>query len=126
MNENIMRKLRVWAKEITRPFRLTDGGSGQPGRRVLQVLFLAAAYVFFGWLGSLLAVPPGYATAVFPAAGVALAALLLYGAPLAPGVWLGSFIMNLAIGYQGSGHVTATQPSGAPTLTIGATAPALA
>ncbi|TMA89554.1 MAG: PAS domain S-box protein [Deltaproteobacteria bacterium] len=126
MNENIMRKLRVLAKEITRPFRLTDGGSGQTGRRVLQVLFLAAAYVFFGWLGSLLAVPPGYATAVFPAAGVALAALLLYGAPLAPGVWLGSFIMNLAIGYQGSGHVTATNASVAATIAIGSTAQALA
>jgi len=87
MNENIMRKLRVSAKEITRLFRLFDGGSGQTGRRFLQVLLLAAAYVFSGWLGSLLAVPPGYASAVFPAAGVALAALLLYGAPLAPGVW---------------------------------------
>ena len=85
MNENIMRKLRVLAKEITRLFRLSDGGSGQTGRYFLQVLFLAAAYVFSGWLGSLLAVPPGYASAVFPAAGVALAALLLYGAPLAPG-----------------------------------------
>src|SRR6266498_993624 len=125
MNENIMRKLRVLAKEITRPFRLTDGGC-QTGRRVLQVLFLAAAYVFFGWLGSLLAVPPGYATAVFPAAGVALAALLLYGAPLAPGVWLGSFAMNLAIGYQGSGHVTATNASVAATIAIGSTAQALA
>jgi len=121
-----MRKLRVLAKEITRPFRLTDGGSGQTGRRVLQVLFLAAAYVFFGWLGSLLAVPPGYATAVFPAAGVALAALLLYGAPLAPGVWLGSFAMNLAIGYQGSGYVTTTNASVAATIAIGSTAQALA
>src|SRR4030095_11428046 len=62
--------------------------SGRTGRYFLQVLFLAAAYVFSGWLGSLLAVPPGYATAVFPAAGVALAALLLYGAPLAPGACL--------------------------------------
>jgi len=118
-----MRKL---AEEIIRLFRLSDGGSGQTGRRVLQVLFLAAAYVFFGWLGSLLAVPPGYATAVFPAAGVALAALLLYGAPLAPGVWLGSFAMNLAIGYQGSGYVTTTNASVAATIAIGSTAQALA
>jgi PAS domain S-box-containing protein len=126
MNENIMRKMRVLAEEITQPFRLSDGGSGQTGRRILQVLFLGAAYVFSGWLGSLLAVPPGYATAVFPAAGVALAALLLYGAPLAPGVWLGSFAMNLAIGYQGSGHVTTTNASVAATIAIGSTAQALA
>jgi PAS domain S-box-containing protein len=126
MNENIMRKLRVVAEEITRMFRLSDGGSGQTGRRVLQVLFLGAAYVFSGWLGSLLAVPPGYATAVFPAAGVALAALLLYGAPLAPGVWLGSFAMNLAIGYQGSGHVTSTNAALAATIALGSTAQAWA
>jgi len=126
MNDNIMRKLRLLANEITRLFRLSDGGSGQTGRRFLQALFLAAAYVFFGWLGSLLAVPPGYATAVFPASGVALAALLLYGAPLAPGVWLGSFAMNLAIGYQGSRHVTATTAALAATIAIGSTAQALA
>src|SRR2546425_8837279 len=111
MSESIMRPLRALAEDISRLFRLSDGGSGQTGRYLLHVLFLAAAYVFSGWLGSLLAVPPGYATAVFPAAGVALAALLLYGAPLAPGVWLGSFAINLAIGYQGSGHVAAT-PAG--------------
>ena len=121
-----MRKLRVLVEEITRFFTLSDKGSGQTVRRFLQVLFLAAAYVFSGWLGSLLAVPPGYATAVFPAAGVALAALLLYGAPLAPGVWLGSFAMNLAIGYQGSGHVTSTNAALAATIAIGSTAQALA
>ena len=127
MNENIMRKPRVLAKEITRLLRLSDGGSGQTGRRFLQqVLFLAAAYVFFGWLGSLLAVPPGYATAVFPAAGIALAALLLYGAPLAPGVWLGSFAMNLVIGHQGSGHVTVTNAALAATIALGSMAQALA
>jgi signal transduction histidine kinase/sensor domain CHASE-containing protein len=116
----------VLASEVARPFRLPDGGLGQTGRGVLHVLVLAAAYVFFGWLASLLAVPPGYATAVFPAAGVALAALLLYGARLAPGVWLGSFAMNLAIGYQGSGQVTATSAALAATIGIGATAQALA
>ena len=121
-----MSKLWVLAEEITRMFRLSNGSSGQTGRRFLQVLFLAAAYVFSGWLGSLLAVPPGYATAVFPAAGVALAALLLYGASLAPGICLGSFAMNLVIGYQGSGHVTTTNASLAATIAIGSTAQALA
>jgi hypothetical protein len=66
MNENIMRKLRVLTKEITRLFRLSNGGSGQTGRRFLQVLFLAAAYVFSGWLGSLLAVPPVMPPPSFP------------------------------------------------------------
>lgn len=54
-----MRTLRVLAEEITRLFRLSDGGSGHTGRWFLHVLILAAAYVFSGWLGSLLAVSPG-------------------------------------------------------------------
>ncbi len=112
--------------EATRRLSSVPWLPGQAGRYLLHVLFLAAAYVFSGWLGSLLAVPPGYATAVFPAAGVALAALLLYGAPLAPGVWLGSFAMNLAIGYQGSGHLTATNAGLAATIAIGSTAQAAA
>jgi len=125
MNESIMGKLRALATVTTRLFSLSDGASGRTARYLLRVLLLAAAYVFSGWLGSLLAVPPGYATAVFPASGVALAALLLYGAPLAPGVWLGSFAMNLAIAYQGSGHVRTTTAALAATIAIGSTAQAL-
>ena len=41
-------------------------------------LALACAYWAVGWLGTLLAMPPGYATAVFPASGIALAALLFF------------------------------------------------
>ena len=45
-------------------------------RRVLACLTLALAYVVSGRLGLLLAVPPGYATAIFPPAGIAMAAVL--------------------------------------------------
>jgi len=126
MNENIMGEAQVVAPEISQTSRRANVSSGQPGRYVLQVLLLALAYVFSGWLGSLLAVSPGYATALFPASGVALAGLLLYGARLIPGVWLGSFAMNLAIGYQGSGHFTSTTATLAATIAIGAAVQALA
>src|SRR5262245_61500178 len=121
-----MRNARVWAKDTTRLLGLFDRGSRRSGRYLLHVLFLAAAYVFSSWLGSLLAVPPGYGPALLPASGVALAALLLYGGSLAPGVWLGSFTVNLVIGYQGSGHVTTTTATLAAIIAIGSTAQAWA
>ncbi|HEX3531989.1 MAG TPA: CHASE domain-containing protein [Thermoanaerobaculia bacterium] len=63
-------------------------------RRWLQIVVLAAAYGFAGWLGRQLAIPPGYATAVWPASGIALAGVLLGGRRVWPGVLLGSFCVN--------------------------------
>jgi diguanylate cyclase (GGDEF)-like protein len=60
-----------------------------------KVLWLAFGYGFSGALGLLLAIPPGYATAVWPPSGIALAALLLWGPRVWPGVWLGSFLVNV-------------------------------
>lgn len=60
-------------------------------------LFLALLYAMTGKLGLALAIPPGYATAVFPAAGIAIAMIILHGPRLLPGVLLGSFSMNLSI-----------------------------
>ncbi|MCB1759942.1 MAG: EAL domain-containing protein [Gammaproteobacteria bacterium] len=59
-------------------------------------LLIALLYFVSGHLSLLLAIPPGYATAVWPGAGIALAALLLYGGRFLPGVILGSFLTNLS------------------------------
>jgi PAS domain S-box-containing protein len=59
-----------------------------------RVLLLAALYVITGRLGLLLAVPPGYATIIWPASGIAVGMLLVHGARLWPGVWVGSFLLN--------------------------------
>ncbi|HSE86751.1 MAG TPA: CHASE domain-containing protein [Candidatus Binatia bacterium] len=56
---------------------------------------MAAAYYVAGRLGLLLAIPPGYATAVWPASGIALAGTLLFGYRVWPGILLGSFLINL-------------------------------
>src|SRR5262245_11195437 len=56
---------------------------------------MAAAYYVVGRLGLLLAIPPGYATAVWPASGIALAGTLLFGYRVWPGILLGSFLVNL-------------------------------
>ena len=62
-----------------------------------QAAFLALAYFGAAKLALLVAIPPGYAAAVWPGSGVALAALLLAGSRLWPGVWVGSLAANLTV-----------------------------
>ena len=64
-------------------------------RRLAWMFVLAAVYALAGKAGLLLAIPPGYATAVWPPSGIAAAALLLGGLWLWPGVFLGSLAVNL-------------------------------
>jgi len=61
---------------------------------MLEIVVVAIVYAVAGKLSLLLAIPPGYATAVWPAAGIALAAVLLCGYRVLPGVWIGSFLVN--------------------------------
>ena len=63
---------------------------------------LAAAYAVAGRVALLLAIPPGYATAIWPAAGIALAGALLWGNRVWPGIVLGSFLVNVWTGWSPS------------------------
>ncbi len=63
------------------------------GRAVL----LAAIYFVAAKLALLAAIPPGYATAVWPPSGIALAALLLVGNRIWPGIWLGAALVNITV-----------------------------
>lgn len=66
--------------------------------RYLAVVFLlAAAYFGTARISLLLAIPPGYATAIWPPAGVAVAALMLLGVRYWPGVWLGAMLANWVV-----------------------------
>lgn len=67
---------------------------------VRAVLLLALCYVISGKLALLLALPPGYSTAIFPPAGVAIAAVMIGGARLLPGVLLGALVMNVIQGFS--------------------------
>src|SRR2546429_9000180 len=59
---------------------------------VVAVLYFAAAK-----LSLVLAAPPGYAAAVWPPSGLALAAVLLAGNRAWPGIWLGAALANVAV-----------------------------
>lgn len=62
---------------------------------VIQSLFLSVLYYLTGRLGLLLALPPGYASLVWPPFGISIAALLLLGVSRWPGVLLGAFLINI-------------------------------
>lgn len=63
-------------------------------RFILLTTAVAAIYFVAGKLGLQLAVVNASATAVWPPTGIALAAALLFGPRVAPGVFLGAFLAN--------------------------------
>ena len=69
-----------------------------PLSTISVILALTLSNFVAGRLGLLLAVPPGFATGVFPPAGIAMAAILLFGYRVWPGVFLGSFFLNQSFG----------------------------
>jgi PAS domain S-box-containing protein len=69
-------------------------------RSLAAILALAAVYFCAGKLGLSLAYIHASASAVWPPAGLALAALLLWGYRLWPGIFLGAFLVNITT--QGS------------------------
>ena len=73
------------------------------GRYAMRALAIAAGYYLSGKCGLLLAIAPGYATAVWPASDVVLAALLMYGYRMWPAVLLGSALLNSELSYPTEG-----------------------
>jgi signal transduction histidine kinase len=63
-------------------------------RDVAQAAGLAAVYVAGAKLGLMLDAVSGFATVVWPPTGISLAALLLFGNRLGPGVAAGAFLAN--------------------------------
>ena len=69
-------------------------------RFLLTHLSLTVAYVASGKLALLLAVPPGYASPIFPPAGISVAGMLIGGRATLPWTFLGSFLLNLWTAYS--------------------------
>ncbi|MGC1482282.1 MAG: MASE1 domain-containing protein [Candidatus Acidiferrum sp.] len=64
-------------------------------KNVATVAILAAVYFVAGKLGLQLAYVHASATAVWPCTGIAIAALLVYGFRIWPGILIGAFLVNL-------------------------------
>ena len=61
---------------------------------LLPALLTALAYAAAGQLALFLALPPSFAAPIYPPAGIALAAALVYGRRALPGVLLGAYVVN--------------------------------
>ncbi len=78
----------------------------RPASTALRILLVAFAYYLTGRLGLLLAIPPGYATAVWPPSGIALVSILAWGYRVSPGILAGSLLINIATSFDGSSWTT--------------------
>jgi integral membrane sensor domain MASE1 len=72
----------------------------------LRYLVLAISYAASGKVALLLAVPPGYASPVFPPAGIAVGAMLIGGSATLPWTFLGSLALNVWTGYSAGRGIT--------------------
>ncbi|MCW8129581.1 MAG: CHASE domain-containing protein [Planctomycetota bacterium] len=67
-------------------------------RKIFPILpnaVVAVLYWVTGWMGLLVALPPGFATPVWLASGVAVAGILKWGRGVTPGIVAGSILINL-------------------------------
>jgi CHASE1-domain containing sensor protein len=65
-----------------------------------KAALVALAYFVTARLSLLLAIPPGYSTIVWPAAGIALGALWIWGVDLWPGILVGSCAANALMAWS--------------------------
>ena len=83
---------------LPRPLTTPTALQSPPVHWLAALLLTFVAYGLAGWLALQLAIPPGYASPLYPAAGVAMASVLLFGPRMLPAVALAAFCVNLALG----------------------------
>ncbi len=121
MREDSVTEPTVTAEQLGLP----EQEGGWPLDRLRKIGALALGYGVAGALGLLLAVPPGYATSVWPSSGIALAGLLLWGTRVWPGIWLGSFFVNVWVAYASQGDVGPLGYAIAANIAVGSTVQAM-
>ncbi len=104
-----------------RKFRATVTTNKSAYKAVTARLLIALAYLFSGMAALSLSQPPGYASAIFPPSGIAVAAAFILGARALPWVFLGSLLLNLWTGYSHSHGVDATGVMAALTVAVAST-----
>ena len=93
---------------------------------MLHALIFIVLYVVSGKLSLLLAQPPGYASAIFPPAGIAIAVALMMGRRSLPWIFLGSLLLNLWIGYDAAQTINTVGLASAILIAIASTLQAAA
>ena len=88
---------------------------------IISFIIASVSYYIAGRFGLILAIPPGFASAVWPASGIALACAILMRTPAAIiGVGVGSFVINFGVGTQNFSHITALASLVALFISLGA------
>ena len=84
---------------------------------ISEFVGVVAVYVLLARLGQITAVAPGNITPIYPAAGFAMACVLLRGPRVWPGIWLGQLLGNAwaFIDFSNAGVVVTTSIAGAIT-----------
>lgn len=76
-------------------------------RTSLMLAVTVAGYWLLGNLAGFFAIPPGYASPIWPAAGFALFMVFVAGLRILPGIWFASFLLN--IGFSGASLLQPSQ-----------------
>ncbi len=84
-------------------------------------LSLTLAYLISGKCGLMLAVPPGYASGIFPPAGLAVSAMLIGGRRTLPACFAGAFLLNIWTGYSANHQLDLDGVAAALVIAIGST-----
>ncbi|MFI5234819.1 MAG: MASE1 domain-containing protein [Gemmatimonadales bacterium] len=92
---------------------------------LLQVGGLAAIYLLTARLGQSMALVQGHVPTLWPASGIAVAAIALLGTRVWPGIWLGSFANNFLFFSAAAASDTATTMALAVGIATGTTTMAL-
>nr|WP_319239977.1 CHASE domain-containing protein [uncultured Propionivibrio sp.] len=90
-----------YTPENATPDRPLPGGAEPDELLELSTLLASLLYALLGALGLTLAVATGYASPFFPAAGLAVALVLVQGFAALPAIWLGSLILNIGVAVAG-------------------------
>lgn len=93
-------------------------------KSILRNVLVLLLYWGFALSTELLAIPPDYATPVWPSAGVALGFVILYGRAVYPGIFLGALAANLYASMSQGIDLSSQQVAFAATIGAGAVAQA--
>ncbi|POF32289.1 CHASE domain-containing protein [Roseibium marinum] len=94
---------------------------------ILRIFAIAIVYAALGKFGLQLAIPPGYATVIWPPSGIAVAVILAYGHRVWPGIFIGSFLTNFSLDTEAGSLRDVLQTAAVPAgIAVGAVLQAVA